>query len=54
MEYRKRKHGSDSWHYCKNCHLWPTSDYISRQTKPTDGELCDHCRGKERNNNCSK
>lgn len=54
MEYRKRKTGSDTWHFCKNCHLWPTSNYEARYTKPSDGELCNHCRSKDREKNCRK
>ena len=50
--YRKRN-TSDTWHFCTNCTNWPTSDYVSRQTKPTTGELCDQCLGKESANNCS-
>ncbi len=51
-EYRRRK-DSDTWHWCKNCHLWPTSNYETRLSKPTTGELCDHCLAKKKANNCS-
>jgi len=51
-EYRK-KNGSDTWHWCKNCSNWPTSNYQTSSTKPTSGELCDQCKGKEKNNNCT-
>jgi hypothetical protein len=51
-EYRKVKR-SDTWHYCKNCSKWPTYNYDSQYTKPTSGELCDECRAKEANKNCS-
>ncbi len=54
MEYRKKKTGSDTWHFCKNCSNWPTTDYVSRHDKPTTGELCDQCRAKEANRSCSK
>lgn len=52
MEYRRKK-GSDTWHFCKNCSKWPTEDYEVRNTKP-EGELCNECRSKEENRNCIK
>ncbi|NJB67505.1 hypothetical protein GGQ74_001145 [Desulfobaculum xiamenense] len=51
MEYRK-KHGSDTWHFCKNCANWPTSGYDSKTTKPTSGELCNQCQAKKSAGNC--
>lgn len=53
MEYRKRK-GSDTWHYCHNCTLWPTVTYDSRISKPTSGELCNQCLAKDRDRVCRK
>ena len=52
-EYRKRK-GSDTWHLCKNCHEWPDSNYEKwcGKGRPSNGELCDHCLSKERNDDC--
>ena len=47
MEYRKKK-DSDTWHWCTNCSNWPTSDYDSRDTKPTYGELDNECKAKDR------
>jgi len=50
-----RKSDSDAWHWCKNCHLYPTgSDVVTSNTKPVSGELCNHCKGKENNSNCKK
>ncbi len=51
--YRRRK-GRDTWHWCKNCSNWPTSDYIERNTKPTYGELDNECRAKEKAGDCKK
>ncbi|MBZ9569982.1 hypothetical protein KQY27_00215 [Methanobrevibacter sp. TMH8] len=51
VEYRKRK-GSDTWHWCRNCSQWPTSNYDSRTSKPTSGELHNECRTKQRDGNC--
>ena len=57
MKYRKKK-GSDTWHWCTNCSNWPKGvkgvDYEERNTKPTDGELDNECKAKERDNNCTK
>ena len=50
--YRRRQ-GRDTWHFCSNCYNWPTSGYYEQAHKPTSGELCDECKGKQRNNNCS-
>jgi hypothetical protein len=55
MEYRRRN-GLDTWHWCTNCTNWPTSGYESKDTtsRPTTGELCNQCLGKERNGECTK
>jgi hypothetical protein len=42
-EYRKKK-GSDSWHWHKNCAKWPGLNYDRKFTKPTVGELCSECK----------
>jgi len=52
-EYRRKK-GKDTWHFCKNCSNWPTSDYDVRYSKPASGELCNECRSKDANGNCKK
>jgi len=52
-EHRKIK-GSDTWHWCKNCSKWPTSNYDSHfGTAPTSGEKCNECRAKEKDGKCS-
>ena len=53
MAWRKRK-DKDTWHFCKNCSNWPTSNYEEKLTKPTTGELCNECRSKETSGICSK
>lgn len=50
--YRRRKSGSDTWHFCSNCPNWPTSNYDEQSGKPTTGELCNICRSKRENNEC--
>ena len=53
MKTYVRKKGSDTWHWCRNCSDYPTgSDVEKKDTKPTSGELCNQCRGKEANGNC--
>lgn len=46
-DYRKAR-GSDTWHWCKDCPEWPTSNFDSSGTRPTTGELCNQCREKDR------
>jgi hypothetical protein len=43
----RRGRGRDTWHFCRNCNLWPTSGYDEQTTKPTTGELCNQCRSKD-------
>lgn len=51
-KYRRKK-DSDTWHFCTNCHLWPTTDYVEHEGKPPSGELCDECKAKESASNCT-
>ena len=53
MAYRRKK-GSDTWHWCKNCSNYPTSDYDYRSSKPSGGELCDQCISKDKKGKCRK
>jgi len=50
----RRKNDRDTWHFCRNCSKWPTSDYQAQHTKPSDNELCNECKAKERNGDCKK
>ncbi len=52
----RRRHDSDTWHWCRNCSTWPTSDYIEQQSedRPTTGELCNQCLAKEKEGDCEK
>ena len=52
-EYRRKK-GSATWHWCKNCSKWPIFDYDVRYSKPSNGELCNECKAKEEKENCRK
>jgi len=53
MTYQKKR-GRDTWHWCRNCSNWPTTDYEEKPTKPTSGELCSQCREKDRDGTCQK
>jgi hypothetical protein len=52
--YRRRK-GHDTWHWCRNCSNWPTSDYEEQtsSTRPKSGELDNECLAKEKAGTCS-
>lgn len=47
-------HKTDTWHFCRNCSNYPMRINKRRSTKPTTGELCDQCRGKDRRGDCKK
>ncbi len=57
MEFRRRK-GSDTWHWCRNCSNWPKGkvgvDYDVRNAprKNPPGELDNECLSKERKGEC--
>jgi hypothetical protein len=48
----RKRNGSDTWHWCSNCSNWPTSDYTEKPGRPTSGDLCNECRGKENDGTC--
>ena len=50
--YRKKR-GSDTWHWCKNCSKWPIVDY-EESKDPKSGELCNECRSKDKEGECKK
>ena len=53
MAYRRR-HNSDTWHWCRNCSRWPVTDY-ERRDKPATAnpkDLCNECKAKEHNGDC--
>lgn len=53
MPTYKKRQGSDTWHWCKNCHNYPKGAGVtSRETKPTGGDLCNECKAKTRDKNC--
>lgn len=56
MTIYRRKKDSDTWHWCKNCSNWPTSEYVEVTVsgRPTSGELDNECLAKEKAGNCRK
>jgi hypothetical protein len=53
-----RREGSDTWHWCRNCSNYPSpgiaqSENLSSGQRPSSGELCNQCLGKERSGSCS-
>ena len=54
MRTYRRKRGSDTWHFCRNCTEWPMTGYEEQTNRPTSGELCNQCRSKETNGTCSQ
>jgi hypothetical protein len=50
--YRTKK-GHYTWHFCSSCPNYPQSDFDERDTKPTDGTLCEECKSRESVGNCS-
>jgi len=53
MAYRRRK-GSDTWHWCRNCSNWPSTNFDEQSSKPTTGELCNECKAKDTVGTCRK
>lgn len=51
IEYRRQR-SSDTWHWCRNCTQWPTTDYERRDTHPTTGDKCRECRRMEVRRTC--
>lgn len=54
MKTYRRRLGNDTWHWCRNCSNWPVSGYVEQESagRPTTGELCNHCKAKEKAGNC--
>jgi len=50
--YRKA-HGSNTWHFCTNCPLWPAASYLIHiGGTPAEGELCTQCLANDQNQEC--
>ena len=53
MAYRRRK-GYDTWHWCRNCSNWPSTNFDEQSSKPTTDELCNECKAKDTVDICRK
>lgn len=52
--YRRRKwRCADTWHFCTDCSDWPTYNYETKWSKPTSGGLCEECKDKRKDGNCT-
>src|SRR5437763_15280522 len=50
--YRRVK-GHDTWHWCRNCSFWPSSDYEEKDASGYfNGGLCNECLAKEKGGGC--
>lgn len=53
VTYRRRRE-RDTWHCCRNCSSWPTSDYEEKKSSGRfKGEFCNECNAKQKAGNCS-
>ena len=43
--------GSDNWHWCRNCSLYPKTIAKTRESRPS-GDLCNQCKSKEKAGTC--
>ncbi len=53
-----QKPGGDTWHWCPNtCPNYPSSPTnhtnLSGKDRPSSGELCNICKDREQDGNCS-
>ncbi len=49
----RRKWGKETWYFCSNCSEWPTDNYDEQEPPPLSGALCNECKVKRREKNCS-
>lgn len=55
MAVYKRRDSSDTWHWCTNCSKYPKGPNVqTNPTKPSDYELCNECKAKEKAGTCRK
>lgn len=50
----RRSNVGDTWHWCRNCSAYPTSNFEEKRTKPKAGELCNECMAKQKAGICQK
>jgi len=49
----RRRNGTETWHFCRNCSQWPVQKFDEQTTKPTEG-LCPECEEKEKAKRCQQ
>jgi ADP-glucose pyrophosphorylase len=49
-EYR-RAIGTETWHFCSDCSLWPTQDFVSTTDLP-NSLICNECAVKDHHDEC--
>lgn len=55
MKSYVKKKGSDTWHWCKNCSNYPKGLNVDKSLlRPSNGELCDQCKSKDRDRTCKE
>jgi len=54
MPIFRKKNGKDTWHWCQDCFLSPSSDYKEVKRKPTSGKLCYQCAAKAKGGGLQK
>jgi hypothetical protein len=52
MATYKKKDGSDTWHWCRNCSGYPTGSDVKTTTTRPSSDLCNQCKSKESNGTC--
>lgn len=56
VTYYCKSKNNDTWHWCRNCTDWPTSNYDEEVhpgiERPKTGELCSQCEMKEKAGEC--
>jgi len=45
-------HGSDNWHWCRNCTQYPKTVNKTTTTRPST-DLCNQCKAKEKDGTCT-
>jgi hypothetical protein len=43
---------SGTWHWCRNCSKFPTNAVKTQDSRPS-WDLCEECKSKEHNGNCT-
>ena len=52
--FYRRLAWSKIWHFCRDCHYWPTEHFIERAGRPAREEHCYFCWLKEKWSKCDR